>query len=435
MKKYIFSLLGMAMLFSSCDDYLDIEPKGQLIPTSADEFELLLNSPTFFNMPSTPIAVNSDFFSANPSSLDNNVRAAYLWEDFFYSEFEDDLAWGPHYSQVFVANTILDGIKDLEPSEKVSQIRAEALYQRAYAFFSLVNLYAKHYDGSTASTDLGIPLILRPSIENEDYTRSTVEEVYDQAINDIESNLKYLPNNQDDKVRPGKAAAYGLLARIYLYRGEFDKADEAATNALSFHNKFYDLRINTPGFFIDFDIYQEGFINRVAVGPVFNTIMESRAKAEVYTESNDLRLTRHFNFSGWHSPFLKYVGPSTPEMYLIRAEVSARNNDVQAALDDLNEIRKYRFMEEDYQEILSGDVDDIFELVMLERRRELLFKAHRWFDVKRLNAEGKWNVTFERRDADDNVIATLPPNDNNWIFAIPQKIIFQFNPDLKQNPR
>ncbi|MFS4457301.1 RagB/SusD family nutrient uptake outer membrane protein [Maribacter sp. 2304DJ31-5] len=440
MKNYIvLSVIAIILLFSSCDDYLDVIPKGELIPESIDDYALMLNSVEFYNVPKLHVMIDDDFFTNQPTSLQKPQAAAYLWEDFFYDDTENDPNWGLLYEQVFLANTILKGIEGIESDEKVDQVRAEALFQRSYAFFLLVNLYAKHYNSATASADLGIPLILSPSLEEETYVRNTVEEVYARIIADVEDHVDFLPDVHEDKVRPGKDAAYGFLARVFLYMGEFEKAKEAATNALNLNDSLFDLRTSVAGYPYRFHDYVEGYINKTAFGVPSAFTMDNTTKAEVYTEGTDLRYNGlFFNFvvnSLYRFFALNYTGPSTPEMYLIRAEANARNNNVQEALDDLNEMRKYRFLEADYQEILPSDVDDIFELVQLERRRELMYKGHRWFDVKRLNSEGVWNVSLERRDATGTAIATLPANDNKAVFAIPPKIISEFNTNLQQNPR
>lgn len=434
--KYI-CIAGILFTFTSCEKFLDVQPKGDLIPKTVQDFDLLAAAPDFFNTALMPMSLDEDYYHPTYISLPKDHLSAYLWKDYFYDQTEDDLDWNSAYRSIFNANTILDNIDDASGAvvEK-NRVRAEALFHRAYNFFTLVNLYAKHYNAATAATDPGIPLILSAALKDKsDYQRNSVKEVYERVIADLTAAVTSLPAKQDNNARPTIAAAYGFLARVYLYMGDFAKAKEMATASLNENNKLFDLRINTS-YGSNLQLVSEILVQKIAAIPRF---MNTRAatKALVF-EPKDLRLTRLFSSFGSfnYKLFVTYLfGPSVAEMYLIRAEVNARNNDMQGALDDLNTLRQFRFLAADYQPIQASAVPDIFELVMLERRRELMFKGHRFFDTKRLNAEGKWNRSLERIDATNTVIATLSAKDNKWVLAIPRKVITQFNNSLTQNPR
>lgn len=121
-----------------------------------------------------------------------------------------------------------------------------------------------------------------------------------------------------------------------------------------------------------------------------------------------------------------------PEMMLIKAEALARKNDSQA-LDILNELRKYRFTEEDYT-MLTKDADkSLLDIVLEERRRELVLSGLRWFDMKRLVNEGIYTKTLTRTTP-DGTVHTLAPGSNRYLFPIPQSIINK-NSNIVQNPR
>ena len=119
-------------------------------------------------------------------------------------------------------------------------------------------------------------------------------------------------------------------------------------------------------------------------------------------------------------------------MMLIKAEALARKNDSQA-LDILNELRKYRFTEEDYT-MLTKDADkSLLDIVLEERRRELVLSGLRWFDMKRLVNEGIYTKTLTRTTP-DGTVHTLASGSNRYLFPIPQSIINKNN-NIVQNPR
>ncbi|MDN3493388.1 RagB/SusD family nutrient uptake outer membrane protein [Winogradskyella bathintestinalis] len=438
MKRIIYIVIFLVS-FTSCNDYLDVEPKGQIIANSLEDYEFLLSSTSFYNVTGFPFILSDDFFSTTiPLAAPDNY-AAFLWEDYFYNSTEDDINWNLEYEKIFLANTIVEGVNELGANTLLGkQIKAEALFHRSYTLFSLVNTYAKHYNAATAATDPGVPIFLETNLETDSYTRSSVKDVYDLIISDMEAIVDDLPDSQDNKVRPDIASGYGFLSRVYLYKGEFEKAKNAANVALSYNDRFHDLR--EEPFASTFQDYKEGYINKTISWGFVLMKISPETKEEVYSDPTDLRFSQNFyDFGPTSLIFRGYVasfhGPSTPEMYLIKAEVDARTNNIEGALENINTVREYRFMEADYAPITQGEVTDVFDLLISERRKELMFKGHRWFDVKRWNAEGLTNISFERKDVEGNIVATLPANDDNWVIAIPRKVISDYNPSLEQNPR
>ena len=83
---------------------------------------------------------------------------------------------------------IIDGLEG-EKSLK-DAVKGEAYLTRAYGHFMLVNLFAKHYDPETAAQDPGVPYVLEPETEFiKEYSRGTVEDVYDNIEDDLEEGL------------------------------------------------------------------------------------------------------------------------------------------------------------------------------------------------------------------------------------------------------
>jgi hypothetical protein len=117
-------------------------------------------------------------------------------------------------------------------------------------------------------------------------------------------------------------------------------------------------------------------------------------------------------------------------MYLIRAEANARAGKPEAALRDLNELLEKRWRTGTFIPYTTNTQNGLLELVLKERRKELLMRGLRWMDVKRLNREGT-NIVMQRKIKGN--VYTLPPNDKRYAMAIPEDVITLSG--IAQNPR
>ena len=178
------------------DEWLDIEPFGKTIPSTVEEFRLLMDQRQTTSLTSigrapmydidlfmteelrVPDGEHENYISFNGN--DTRFFNALTWEEDFCSLNEVDGDWSNLYNQILIANIVLDAMDNPEITgdEGVrNTLRAEAKVHRAYAHFSLVNLYSKQYDPATSATDLGIPIRITKEAEGS-LARSTVQEVY-----------------------------------------------------------------------------------------------------------------------------------------------------------------------------------------------------------------------------------------------------------------
>jgi len=318
---------------------------------------------------------------------------------------------------------------------------------RAYAYWCLVNIYSKQYDSTTASSDIGVPVLTTPDLF-VDLTRASVTTVYDRIITDLNEALPALPNLPDYNTRPSKAAVYAILARTYLGMRDFAKARSNAEQVLSLQNGILDLRTyasSTTGFpYRTAD--PEVIFSKIAVGSYTGIQLDTALLSMLGTK--DLRYTLFVKPGGNFSPTFngygywryKYTregtvifqGPRVPEMMLIKAECAARSGDAATAIDQLNAIRQKRFLAADYTALSASSAADALTLVVNERKREFFGTGLRWFDQKRLNRDAAFAVTITRRYK--GVTYTLEPNSNRYIFPIGMKYIL-LNSELQQSPR
>lgn len=452
--KYIAAqLLFCCMVFSGCDKYLDVEPKGKQLLKTTNDFDLWLNSSVLTSETETSIlnymTDNIDFVTVgNPPITPGDLM--YTWAP----QFTTDLTaitylWGEHYRRISLFNTVLLGI-DAAEGGTVSQknsIKAEALLGRAHSYFYLVNEYAKPYDVATAATDLAVPYVTSDNVSQKAPNRSTTAEIYQHIIDDINAAIPNLPpNNNNARFRGSKAAAYSILARVYLYRREYSEAQRYAELALA----------NTSATMIDLTNSATFPTNRNVVSHPDVIYGRSTAAAGLALSaelkstfsSNDARRTvlyvnwtssvrgaTQFNAQNVTPVFsLTNTGTTVQEMHLIAAECAARANSLTTALDHLNQVRRNRYTGTPVtsRDFTSTSQTAVFDEVLAERRRELPFHGLRWFDMRRLDTENRMPAII-RTTAQNVVVATLEPHSTKYTLQIPIQVM-AFNPDMIQNP-
>ena len=435
-------------MLTGCNDYLDIKPKGEKIPTTVSDYETLLNYESVQKVSDTyPAYLTDDVFlpdvaegTATPglNSVDQSIRNLYLFKKEVFGDAQDDGFWFASYNRIYYYNTVIDNIMNADGSDEQQKlsIRAEALISRALEYLYLVNGYAKYYDVRTAESDPGVPLILDEDISKKNLVRASVKDVYAQIQSDLQTALPNLPMQaKGNAFRASKAAGYGVLAKMYLYMGNYTEALKAANAVLEMNNSLLDLkkyavvkpqssigRTNVPqdidnpeNIYIKFAPYVYGLSSKV---------FGSDELISLFSE-DDMRLQVYFTKNFRNIPTDKYVwapylranlAVSSPEIYLIAAECEAREGSIERAIALINKLRDNRI--KNNTDIVATDRNDALQKVLEERRRELAMSGMvRYIDLKRLNQESQFAKT---------VTHVLP---------IPAKVM-RFNKNsMKQNER
>lgn len=447
-KLYLFLFSVFSLSIQSCEKYLNVQSNDKLVvPKSLEDLHGLLDNGGVMNLnlcaKGEKASDNYYIPTVNYNSLSETERLEYIWED---SQYNFPNEWASMYNSVYTSNLVLERLNKLNRymsnAKDWDQVKGTALFFRATSYLSLVWTYAKAYDASSSQQDLGI--ILRETSDfNVLSTRSSVEEAYRQIIADLNNALGLLPEESIHALRPNKLAVKGMLARVYLSMRLYDKAFEFADQYLSEKKEL--LNFNNPA-----------EVNSTANFPftIFNkeTGIYFELKGSIMTNAyanidsglyrsyhiNDLRRNAYFksnknvvNFKGNYSgsSFL-FGGIATDEMYLIRAECYARSGRLDKSLDDLNRLLLTRYQSGSFVPFTAGKADEVLNLILEERRKELLFRGLRWIDIKRLNIEGR-NIILKRMV--DGIVYTLEPNSNLYALPLPADIIRLTG--IPQNPR
>lgn len=449
--------LLVCLTFSSCkkqDEFLDKKPNSRLFTISTlNDCQNLIQTESIFNGGRSPyigLSSTDDYFmlDENFQTLDPVDQQIYIWnKDINWaSTFPggNDPNWSRPYEQVYYANTVLDALEGIEitaaETNRANQIRGSALFYRSFAHFNLLQLFAVPYDSVTASTDLGIPLRLTSDLNTPSH-RSSQTESYNQIIADLQTAIQLLPAKSTFVTLPSQNAANALLARLFMVMGKYEDAMTNANSALDINNKLFDFNTAAPGaafylwlssseYPISENIYHSVFAGNSLIGSIGRAIVDSSLYNSY--DTNDLRKQLWFmdyqgqkrfigSYEFYKTPLYHYDGLANDEMYLIRAECSARLGDVSGAMNDLNALLRNRYKSGTFVDRTAIDEEDALRQILAERRKELCFRGLRWTDLRRLNKDSRFAVTLTR--VVEGTTYTLPPNDPKYTFQIPDNEI------------
>lgn len=450
MKPYIIylNLLLLGALLSSCSkDWLDKKPSQEItVPSTLKDFQAILDNESLTANSPALSEVSSDghyLLDATYLSRSDIEKNAYIWSnDYSYAAVSD---WNNVYSNIFDCNIVLEGMEKVSPESNSSKatwnnIKGQALFHRAKAFYELSQIFSAPYILQTAEIDLGIPLRLESDITIKT-TRSSALKTYNLVTSDLLLAKDLLPVTQSYKTRPTKIAAFALLARIYLSMEEYHKAKAFSDSVLNNYNTLINYNVLTPNLsfplkrFNDEVIFHSTILNYSSIGvqlridSVFKVLYkEGDLRPSVFFGSNGGLVTFKGSYNGARA---NYSGLATDEQYLIRAECFARLGMVPEAMEDLNYLLQHRWDSSvTYVKQTAMDAEDALRQILLERRKELLLRGLRWSDLRRLNRDPRFDTALTRTVAGQTY--TLNPTSFKYTFPIPDDIIEITG--LQQNP-
>jgi len=289
-------------------------------------------------------------------------------------------------------------------------------------------------------TDKGIPLRSSSSIY-EPIIRSSVQACYDKIRSEAKEAADYLPAVSLNCERPSKGAVYGLLARTYLSMQQYDSALKYADLSLQYNQQLInyngDVDIVAPAdgntlpfrkfnretiFYTEMNNYHS-FIRPVPDYGRVDTVLYAS-----YSD-NDMRKTIFFlpdgNYKRFKGSYAQsndlFSGIAVDEMLLTRAECYARADNKEAALNDLNTLMITRWKTGTFVPFTASTPEEALDIILIERRKELLFRGLRWMDIKRLNKEEGREIVLQRFI--NNQWYELGPNSDKYALPIPADII------------
>ena len=457
MKSYItWPALLLCLLLTACNKFLDVAPKGKTTLNTVNDFNLWMGNRNLFEISGIPqicwMTDHAQKIPWFPDVLAESERA-YLWQEQFTDANTAPKMLQGAYSHIYYFNTVLENVDAATGGSDAQklQLKAEALLGRANEYFYLLNLYGKPYNAATAASDLAVPFVTSSDINTATPPRSTVQQLYDQLIADLNTAIVNLPaDNSANRFRGSVHAAYSVLARVYFYMRNYSEAAKYAALSLQRPGGAVVTNYNgvLKGVFPRTTRLNEMLYARGS-DPTSGTIITLADSAFIKSYPvTDLRLALTFyegagltfnyntvkpsagvRFSASANGYYDIqVGTTVAEMKLIIAEDAARSNQTSVALQQLNEIRVNRFAPANYQPLSSTDPAQVMDWVLRERRYEMPMNGLRWFDMRRLDSENRMG-TVNRYDESKKVIATLPPHSPRYTLQIPLNGIV-YNPGM-----
>jgi hypothetical protein len=398
---------------------LDYTPVMQVTPAlgelSADDFYLPLDT---VGITQEPVEMN-----------------AYFWQPDIFQGQTQIADWNTPYKQILHANTVLEALPTITDSSDLmrrNNIKGAALFFRAHAHLQVALLFSS-LPNATPST-LGIPLRLStdPNIPSK---RATVADTYTQILDDLLDASQLLPASIDRKRlnRPTKPAVFALMARVYLIMADYPKAEAYADSCLDYYSTLIDYKnlsiINNPFVNNNDEIIFSTTLLSTTVFEKTNWFIDSNLYRSY--DSNDLRkmiffmqdaITNHptqqYSYSDKQ---LLFSGIATDEVYLIRAEARAKNNQTQAAMNDLNTLLEKRWKQTaSFVPYIATTAEDAIQQIRAERRKELVFRGLRWVDVRRYNREHPADTLIRITKTQ---VYRLKPNDPRTVLLFPPDVI------------
>ena len=457
--KYILVMPLLAVFFSSCNDWLDVQPRSQVEDNELFETES--------GYKEALAGVYSSMLSSSTYGKEMTYGfmdvLAHEWDFYYASQYDDATAfdyeaafptnyirgiWSNGYSGIANANNLLAHIDErpsLFSADNHDVIKGEALALRAFMHFDLLRCFGVSY--AVNPEQPAIPYCT--ALSYRVFPQLKVKEVAQAVLTDLlaaEDLLKaadpivtgreitesidngYLLNRQ---LHLNYYAVKAIEARVYMWMGRYNEALEAANKVMDC-GQFewatvanmqagYDRSMATEQLFalnnltLKADIADEFFsdnspysfaITRDRLLDYFDNATQDYRftflfKAGSATHANNRYIMKYDEPSGNNSYF-NYKMPLVrlPEMYLIRSEVEYRNGDKEAAKSTLNLLRTARNLPP-----LNELPDDYYLELIREYRREFLAEGQLFFLYKRLNRS---NILFADIDAVAEKVYTFP---------------------------
>lgn len=329
--------------------------------------------------------------------------ARYNINDKALKDFSADV-WTKMYQSIANLNNLLRNLemkKDMFTNNNYNKFKGEALALRAYLHFDLLRLFAAAPASATLSAP-GIPYVT--TIQSTNTTTSTVNEVMVKCIEDLKTAESLLNPSDLTNYRFTNWTVKGLLARIYLYKGDHENAQNYA-NAVISSNKFALVKNNTDLFFANENlfnlfIYQSQTFQKSVLADQANLGLSAAGQTELYVTGSGAAADWRRSFvdpltgTGTGAPFMprKFFALGTKqsfplirltEMYYIAAECAVKNTDALTATNLLDTVRVHRNLPK--YSLTALTLDSLNVEIRKEYQKEFIAEGQMFFYYKRKN--------------------------------------------------
>ena len=455
---YILAILQTTVLIS-CKKFLDIAPpKTQIV--SALVFSNDATATSAVRGIYSQMTSDNGFGSGNPGSITflagyssdelNNYTTDADYMSFYANAILPNNSllfsglWQEPYNYIINANSAIEGLSNSTgvTSATKNQLTGEAKFIRAFCNFYLVNLFGD------------VPLITSTDYRvNSSASRTPKSQVYQQIIQDLKDAESLLSNDysfsNEERVEPNRWAASALLARVYLFSGDWQNAEQSSTDVIN--NSMYSLCPDLNNVFLKNSseaIWQlkptsvvnntnEGFSFILTSSPSFATLSNQLLNSFETGDNRKISWVQNFaiGMDTFYYPYKYKIKTGNPplneysmvlrlaEQYLIRAEAKVEQNDISGGQSDLNIIRNRAGLPNTTADIQPS----LLSAILHERQTELFTEwGHRWLDLKRTGTIDMVMSSVTQQKGNTW-------NTNQSLYPIPQSEVIN-DKNLTQNP-
>lgn len=436
-------LLVALLTLSSCNDFLDITPTGKVIAKTGKEYRALLTYEYKYFPEDRGLATlrGDEMVMDNSTEADdyNSYFDIWAWNDTNRQGTTSSFGWRRYYHAIYIANYIIEHQNEITEAtqDEINQLVGEAYMMRAYCHFLLVNLYAAPYTHCTPATTRGIPLSVKADVDAV-LQCSSVEQVYQQVLADIADAKKRLNVKEWESglnYRFNTVSADALLARVDLYKGDWQGALDAAKTVIEEHPALEDLTVSS-GYKLPND-YQSveniQALEQVMTSSYIKIGIPSQDIVKMYGNGDQRRRKYFYQQSLTESTLLKggdnkyRCSFRSAEAYLTAAEASAELGDLKSAREYLLTLGAKRYTTARLAtytgELEAMDKATLLQAIYDERERELSFEGHRWFDLRR-TTQPALSKTYSGKTY------TLQQGDDRYTLRFPTEAV-EANPNIE----
>ncbi len=473
LEKLPYNAIAEEMSFLTPLDF-DNAVRGMYRPTTLRPNGITPVSTYFGGSSGADIIIMPDLLADN-LIVNTAGRNTHLEDHYwYYNANRTSTLFEDAYIMIRRANAVLANIDNgVITGTKKDNYKGEALVMRAWMHFNLACMYCKVPSANifnpgfiNSSVDLGIPYVTSLDFK-ELPARGSIGDTYNKIVDDLATAEELVPTaNAVENGRWHKAAVAGLLAKVYLYMGQWQNAVDAATRSLALNNN-----VGTPTDLANIwtDATSTGVLFKVKVldadnvtpgvaysqpdGTSFNSeyvctfdlyqlYSNTDVRKNIYVKSlphggaNRLHIVKHVGRATGNANVVDIKLLRVADVLLIRAEASARLGNMSAAVTDLNTLRQNRY--NPYVAYVFTTQAALINEILLQRRLELAFEGQRFYDLKRLNRSVSRDPNFGDQ-ADGNgepfseAAVQMDSTDHRMQLPFPQ-IEINTNSNFKQNP-
>lgn len=238
----ILLLTGGLTLLASCQKFLDVKPKGKLIPAEIEDFNHLLDNPDIVQYPfldnngGSMLAYLTDNVEVSEGMAvvnyrgNNSPNLSRYYAHVFRMPYKNPATidyfweWGTYRAMKYLNNVIdgINGVKTADNAAMANPVLAQAYTSRAWAYFNTTLVYGPVYKPGGNNSTRTIPYLTSADVNASMPDLSTQEEVFAKVLADLRTALPLAPVSTNYPSRPNKTATQAMLAYYFLFTRQYD---------------------------------------------------------------------------------------------------------------------------------------------------------------------------------------------------------------------